>query len=67
MEKAEKASVKRTVREIIENVRAGGDEVVLDYTEKFDGYRPSTLRMDPEVVTKAYSAYIRFLASYFCV
>ncbi|MDR2529393.1 MAG: histidinol dehydrogenase [Synergistaceae bacterium] len=55
-EKTEKTSVERTVREITENVRARGDEAVFDYTEKFDGYRPPALRVDPEVVTKAYSA-----------
>ncbi|MDR3165492.1 MAG: histidinol dehydrogenase [Synergistaceae bacterium] len=52
----EKASMERTVREILENVRNGGDKAVLDYAEKFDGYRPSSLRIDPDTVKKAYSS-----------
>jgi len=51
----EKTSAERTVRDIINNVRDGGDKAVLDYTEKFDGYRPPALRVDPDAVKKAYS------------
>ena len=40
----EKASVEQVVRDILSAVRAGGAAAVLDYTEKFDGYRPAALR-----------------------
>ena len=53
---AENASVERVVREIVENVRVGGDKAVLDYTEKFDEYRPTALRVEDGEVKKAYSA-----------
>ena len=53
---AERTSVERTVREIIENVRTAGDKAILDYAEKFDGCRPPALRIDPDEVKKAYSA-----------
>jgi len=51
----EKASVEQVVRDILSAVRAGGDAAVLDYTEKFDGYRPATLRVSPDAVKAAYS------------
>lgn len=43
--------VSRTVTEIIEAVRAGGDAAVLDYTERFDGVRPDPLELDPPCST----------------
>ena len=52
----EKISVERTVGDIIDSIRAGGDKAVLDYAEKFDGFRPSALRVDADAVRKAYSA-----------
>ena len=37
------ARVEPDVRAILDSVRAGGDEAVLDYTERFDGRRPQSL------------------------
>jgi histidinol dehydrogenase len=41
------------VREIIAAVRAGGDAVLRDLTESFDGCRVDELRVDEEVLTAA--------------
>jgi histidinol dehydrogenase/sulfopropanediol 3-dehydrogenase len=51
----DKSPVEPTVREIIEKVRAGGDAAVLGYTEKFDGFRPDSLRVPAEVLKDSYS------------
>lgn len=51
---AESAPVERTVREILESVRRGGDEAVREYTEKFDGFRPSSIAVGKEEVRAAY-------------
>ena len=51
----EKSSVEQVVRDILSAVRAGGDAAVLDYTERFDGYRPASLRVSPDAVKAAYS------------
>jgi histidinol dehydrogenase len=40
-------SVFDTVRPIIDAVRSEGDEGVLKYSEKFDGFRPTPLVIDP--------------------
>lgn len=42
------------VKNIIDDVRARGDEAVLDLTEKFDGVRPSPLRVSQEEIDEAY-------------
>ncbi|MDR2523222.1 MAG: histidinol dehydrogenase [Synergistaceae bacterium] len=55
-EEASVEQVEQTVREIIENVREGGDKAVLDYTEKFDAFKPPKLKVAPEAVRMAYSA-----------
>lgn len=39
------ARVEPDVRSILDAVREGGDEAVLDYTERFDGRRPSSVRI----------------------
>ena len=36
--------VSQIVTEIIETVRAGGDQAVQNYTKQFDGELPSTMR-----------------------
>ncbi|MBL3538525.1 histidinol dehydrogenase [Aminivibrio sp.] len=48
-------SVEKTVRDILKDVRSGGDEAVRNYTEKFDGFRPASLRVDEKTVREAYS------------
>ncbi|MDR3354235.1 MAG: histidinol dehydrogenase, partial [Synergistaceae bacterium] len=47
--------IERIVSEILENVRIGGDRAVLDYGEKFDGFRPRSIRIADDVVKAAYS------------
>ncbi|MEX1055101.1 MAG: histidinol dehydrogenase, partial [Rhodothermales bacterium] len=42
------------VRGIIDEVRSGGDEAVLDLTRRFDGVRPNSLRVDPAVLHAAH-------------
>ncbi|WP_436326289.1 histidinol dehydrogenase [Brevibacterium sp. FAM 27836] len=39
------ADIERRVAELLETVAAGGAAAVLDYTERFDGVRPETLRV----------------------
>jgi histidinol dehydrogenase len=43
------------VTEIVEGVRAGGDEALIHYTSKFDGVEltPATLRVDPEFIQRS--------------
>ncbi|MCU1357374.1 MAG: histidinol dehydrogenase [Acidimicrobiales bacterium] len=41
------------VREILADVRARGDEAVGDLTERFDGVRPTSLRVAPEAIADA--------------
>ena len=45
-----------SVREIMDTVREGGNAAVLDYTERFDGVRPSSLRVDPADMKAAWDA-----------
>ena len=47
-----------TVKDIIEQVRARGDEALLEYTSRFDGCNltPDTLEVTPEEIQKAYTA-----------
>ncbi|MCB1038312.1 MAG: histidinol dehydrogenase [Acidimicrobiales bacterium] len=44
------------VKEILADVRARGDEAVLDLTERFDGVRPEALRVPPGQVAAALDA-----------
>lgn len=44
------------VRDIVEQVRAGGDAAVLDLTERFDGVRPSALVVPADEVAAALDA-----------
>ena len=48
-------SVESTVKGILDAVNSTGDDAVLDYTEKFDGFRPSSMRVEPRTVREAYS------------
>ncbi len=50
------AGVQGVVRGILDDVRLRGDAAVLDYTEKFDGVRPKTLRVTQEEVDRACKA-----------
>ncbi|MBV9804407.1 MAG: histidinol dehydrogenase, partial [Solirubrobacterales bacterium] len=47
--------VRETVGEIIEQVRAHGDEALIDYTRRFDtaGRDPEPLVVDPEAIAAA--------------
>lgn len=42
-----------TVKEILADVRARGDDAVRDLTERFDGTRPEALRVAPEAIASA--------------
>lgn len=44
------------VKEILAQVRAGGDDAVRDLTERFDGVRLQTLRVDPAAIAAAPAA-----------
>jgi histidinol dehydrogenase len=41
------------VKEILAAVREGGDDAIRDLTERFDGVRPSSLRVPPEAIADA--------------
>jgi histidinol dehydrogenase len=47
------ASVRGVARGIVEGVREGGDEALLDYTERFDGVRPENVRVPVEEIERA--------------
>lgn len=49
----------KTVRDILENVRTGGDKAVFDYTLKFDKCKldKDTVRVTEEEINEAYNAY----------
>ena len=48
------AQLTRTVLDIIDNVRAKGDEALIEYAAKFDKMEIETVRVDPETVKAAY-------------
>ncbi|MDP9478562.1 MAG: histidinol dehydrogenase [Actinomycetota bacterium] len=48
--------VRGAARRIVEDVRARGDEALLDYTERFDGARPEPLRVPQLEITRAREA-----------
>jgi sulfopropanediol 3-dehydrogenase len=50
------AGVSETVRGVIADVRARGDEAVREYSERFDGWSPADFRLSPEEVDKIVSA-----------
>lgn len=43
-----------TVREVISEVQANGDQALLAYTEKWDGVKLSSLRVSPEEIEEAF-------------
>ncbi|MFO7724028.1 MAG: histidinol dehydrogenase [Oceanipulchritudo sp.] len=57
-EETDRDALREVVAGILEDVRRRGDRAVLDYGEKFDGFRcrPSQLRLDPADLKKAEAA-----------
>ena len=47
------AEVRAAARRIVEDVRARGDEALLEYTERFDGVRPESIRVPGEEIERA--------------
>jgi histidinol dehydrogenase len=47
------AKVRDAARSIVEDVRDGGDEALLEYTVRFDGVRPEPIRVAEEEITHA--------------
>ena len=45
--------VETVVREVIDDVRANGDDAVRRYSEKFDGWSPESFRLDREQIERA--------------
>ena len=45
--------VRDAARGIVEDVRARGDEALLEYTERFDGVRPDPVRVPAEEIARA--------------
>ncbi len=43
-----------TVEEILEHVRRDGDQALISYTERFDGFRPDPLTVSPEALEEAW-------------
>lgn len=55
-EREESHDVRQIVEEIIHNVKTHGDEAILDYTERFDKFRPSDLAFSREEIDAAENA-----------
>lgn len=53
---AEEKHVRTTVQEMIEQIRARGDEAVGEYSEKLDGWSPKSFRLSDEELEKLISA-----------
>ncbi|MGF1472667.1 MAG: histidinol dehydrogenase [Rubrobacteraceae bacterium] len=47
------AGIRDTARRIVEDVRRRGDEALLEYTERFDGFRPDPVRVPKEEIDAA--------------
>ncbi|MCF8216116.1 MAG: histidinol dehydrogenase [Chlorobium sp.] len=47
-------SVESAVRDILQSVRTGGDQAVLEFTERFQGIRLQDLMVSPEKIRSAY-------------
>ena len=47
------SSIEETVRAVIQEVRARGDQAVLEYTERFDEHRPASLEVSAQEVSQA--------------
>ena len=50
------ATVREIARSIVEGVREGGDQALLDYTERFDGVRPENVRVPAAEIEEARDA-----------
>ena len=61
-EAAIQTGAEEAVRRIMEDVRARGDEALLEYTERFDGVRPEPLYVTEEEFAAAEAAVERGLA-----
>lgn len=48
------ADIEKTVADIIKNVKVNGDKALFDYTEKFDGVKLKSLKVNDEEIQKAY-------------
>ncbi|MDP2167563.1 MAG: histidinol dehydrogenase [Thermodesulfovibrionales bacterium] len=46
----------RRVEKILNDVRKKGDRAVIEYTERFDGFRPKSLRIPPSAIKRHASA-----------
>ncbi len=51
-----KANVEEIVADVIYNVRKNGDKAVLDYTERFDGVKLSSIEVSKEEIEEAYNS-----------
>lgn len=49
------SEIEDAARRILEDVRDRGDEAVAELTERYDGVRPSTLRVDATAIDEAFS------------
>jgi histidinol dehydrogenase len=47
------AEVRDAARRIVEDVRERGDEALLEYTERFDGVRPESIRVPEKEIARA--------------
>ncbi len=52
--------IQRAVRDILENVRLRGDEAVIEYTQRFDSDKVTSLRVTEEEIEAAYSRADKF-------
>lgn len=51
----QKTDLENLVREILNRVKAEGDRAILDFSEKFDGVRPDSLRVTADEIREAES------------
>lgn len=52
-EESAEQNVAETVSSVLREVRARGDAALLDFTERFDGCRPTSLEVSPEEIKEA--------------
>ena len=53
-ESPDSAERERVVRQIVDDVRARGDAALIEYTQKFDGVKLTTLEVDRKQIERAY-------------
>ena len=51
---AEQEKAKVTVEKILHEVKSKGDQALIDYTERFDGFKPEPLSVPKELLVKAW-------------